>query len=57
MHPASTWTDSVSGLTNRLCAVAGRNLTTEEWEASLPFRPYRETCGSDLSRRRGFEKR
>ena len=45
MHPASTWTDSVSELTTRLCAVAGRNLTTAEWEGYLPFRPYRETCG------------
>ena len=28
----------------RACALAGRNLTTAEWERFLPGEPYRRTC-------------
>ncbi len=33
-----TWLD-------RACAVAGRDLTRDEWSSYLPDRPYRRTCG------------
>jgi len=36
VNPAS-WRD-------RACAVAGRNLTREEWDKFLPNRAYRRTC-------------
>ena len=26
------------------CAVAGRNLTNQEWQADFGTQPYRETC-------------
>ena len=29
---------------SRLCRLAGRNLTTEEWAQFLPGEPYRKTC-------------
>jgi hypothetical protein len=28
----------------RACAVAGRNLTTDEWSFAFGDRPYRRTC-------------
>ncbi len=37
------WTD-VDAMEARLCAVAGRSLTEDEWREFLPGRPYRTTC-------------
>jgi hypothetical protein len=42
------WSSDIGILSERLCAVAARNLTQEEWDRFLPFAPYRPTC-SDIS--------
>jgi hypothetical protein len=34
----------VSNWQERACQIAGRNLTTEEWQQYLGDREYRETC-------------
>jgi WD40 repeat protein/DNA-binding SARP family transcriptional activator len=41
-----TWTaDTRTGTwTERACAIAGRNLTDDEWSQFFPSRPYRATC-------------
>jgi WD40 repeat protein len=43
-----TWTvdTRTSTWTERACAIAGRNLTPEEWRRFFPSRPYRATCPS-----------
>lgn len=38
------WTDDIDYLRERLCAVAGRNLTSEGWASLLPDQAYRATC-------------
>jgi WD40 repeat protein len=40
----SLWSD-VAAVELRLCDVAGRSLTRDEWRAYLPGQPYRKTCG------------
>jgi WD40 repeat protein len=37
------WSD-VSAMRRRLCEVAGRNLTADEWRELVPGQPYRSTC-------------
>ncbi len=37
------WSD-FQAMRERLCAVAGRSLTAEEWEEQLPGQSYRSTC-------------
>lgn len=38
------WDVSLDSWRNRACALAGRNLTEDEWQQYLPDEPYRETC-------------
>jgi WD40 repeat protein len=38
------WTQDPTALQDRLCTVAGRNLTHAEWDTFLPADPYRRTC-------------
>jgi WD40 repeat protein len=40
----STWSSDVAFLRDRLCDVAGRNLTPAEWQKFLPSEPYAPTC-------------
>jgi WD40 repeat protein len=44
IRPTSSLTPDLDRMTDHLCAVAGRNLTNEEWNEFLPFRPYEPTC-------------
>jgi len=37
---------SASSWLAHACAVAGRNLTKEEWRRFVPGHPYRKTCPS-----------
>jgi WD40 repeat protein/DNA-binding SARP family transcriptional activator len=39
-----TWTVEPQRLLEHACAVAGRNLTQQEWADVLPNRPYERTC-------------
>jgi DNA-binding SARP family transcriptional activator/WD40 repeat protein len=41
---AFTWPTSPATWEKRACAVAGRNLTREEWSTYLPGRPYTSVC-------------
>jgi WD40 repeat protein len=41
---AFAWDISPEGLAAHACAVAGRTLTTDEWERYLPGRPYAPAC-------------
>jgi len=38
------WTVDSERLLEHACALAGRNLTSEEWHQALPDRPYERTC-------------
>ena len=38
------WSRRLSAFANRLCPVANRQLTRDEWRDFLPGEPYRETC-------------
>lgn len=38
------WDVDPTSWRERACAIAGRNLTQDEWERFLPDRPYRRTC-------------
>ena len=42
-----TWDTRVESWVERACAIAGRNLTTDEWRAAFGDRPYRRTCPSN----------
>jgi hypothetical protein len=39
------WQMDVTAWRRELCALAGRNLTLQEWHEFLPGRLYRRTCG------------
>ena len=39
------WDVAPERLLEHACAIAGRNLTEEEWSEVLPDRPYEHTCG------------
>ncbi len=41
-----SWDVNVHSWIHLLCAVANRNLTRDEWNQYLSFRPYEETCGT-----------
>lgn len=38
------WDIDPDSLSRRACDIVRRNLTTEEWAAVLPDRPYQQTC-------------
>lgn len=38
------WNMHVPSWRHRLCDLAGRNLTQEEWDEFLPERPFQKTC-------------
>ncbi len=38
------WPTSVSAWTAHACAVAGRNLTQEEWQRYVPHRSFQRVC-------------
>jgi WD40 repeat protein/DNA-binding SARP family transcriptional activator len=40
------WDVDPASWLKRACAVAGRRLTQQEWQAFLPGRPYRPSCGA-----------
>lgn len=44
-RPGHRYPMEVSGWLAQACAVAGRDLTQDEWSRYLPGRPYRRTCG------------
>ena len=44
LHDADAWTSDIVAIEERLCRVAGRDLTLAEWEQFLPFAPYEPTC-------------
>ena len=37
-------TDGDAGLLTLACTLAGRDLTTQEWQTYLPDRPYQDVC-------------
>jgi WD40 repeat protein len=41
---AFTWPVSTTALEQRACAIAGRNLTQQEWNQFVPGQSYRRTC-------------
>ena len=41
---AFTWAVSLTALEQRACAIAGRNLTHQEWNQFVPGQSYRRTC-------------
>jgi WD40 repeat protein/class 3 adenylate cyclase len=43
-NTANLWPVSVSSWMSHACAVAGRNLTKEEWHRFVPGHAYRKTC-------------
>ena len=45
-HRGVRWEVSVDAWKRHACRVAGRDLTTGEWRAALPDRPYRTICAS-----------
>jgi hypothetical protein len=38
------WDVTLDGWERQACAVAGRDLTRDEWEEFLPERPYEPVC-------------
>ena len=40
----TSWSSDFALLRNRLCRVAGRNLTRAEWQQFVSFTPYRKIC-------------
>jgi sugar lactone lactonase YvrE len=42
-----TWDTRLETWVERACAIAGRNLTTQEWRQAFGDRPYRNTCPAD----------
>ena len=46
-HEVFTWDTRLETWVERACAIAGRNLTTQEWRHAFGDRPYRHTCPSD----------
>jgi WD40 repeat protein len=43
-HSGVLWAHRPDQLAGRICAIAGRELTEEEWRASMPDKDWRPTC-------------